>query len=166
MSPADRVAGLVLLAAGLGVAAWAWTLPGGTVTDPLGPRGFPALLGLGLAACGAAVLAPALGSRRGPAAALRGPGAEGGDGPLAAHRLLGGIALTGLGIAGLEPLGYLVATPLFLVGLLLLQGGVPVRVLLGTAIGLPLALYLLFDRVMSVPLPPGLLERLAGPGVF
>ncbi|HSB61735.1 MAG TPA: tripartite tricarboxylate transporter TctB family protein, partial [Vicinamibacteria bacterium] len=60
----------------------------------------------------------------------------------------------------LEPLGYLVATPLFLAVALGLQGGVPLRAFLWTSLGLPAALYLFFAGIMKIPLPLGLLERL------
>jgi putative tricarboxylic transport membrane protein len=155
---ADRVIGALLVLGGLGVAAWAWQLPGGTPQDPVGPRGFPALLGLGLAVCGAVLLVP-----RGRPEGSPAPGGAvvDAEGPAPTGRLVGGVALVGLYLWVLEPLGYLVSTPLFLAAVLLLQGGVPLRALLGTSLGLPAALFLLFATIMKVPLPLGVLERLS-----
>jgi putative tricarboxylic transport membrane protein len=158
MTRADRVIGALLVLGGLGGMAWAWQLPAGTPQDPIGPRGFPTLLGLGLAVCGLLLLVPRVRPGGPPA-----PADEAGEpsGPAATGRLVGGVVLAGLYIWGLEPLGYLVSTPLFLAALLALQGGVPVRALLWTSLGLPAALFLIFAEIMKVPLPLGVLERLA-----
>jgi len=158
MTRADRVIGALLILGGLGAMAWAWQLPGGTAQDPVGPRGFPTLLGLGLAVCGLLLLVPR-GRPGGPPA----PAGEAGepDGPAATGQLVGGVALVGLYLWVLEPLGYLVSTPLFLAALLALQGGVPRRALLWTSLGHPAALFLLFAGIMKVPLPLGVLERLS-----
>ncbi|HET6856256.1 MAG TPA: hypothetical protein VFH94_04060, partial [Streptomyces sp.] len=56
--------------------------------------------------------------------------------------------------------GYLLATPPYLAGLLLVQGRVPARTLLLTALGVPAVLYALFAVAMRVPLPMGPLEPL------
>jgi hypothetical protein len=72
--------------------------------------------------------------------------------------LLGAIGLTALYLAVLEPAGYLLATPLYLAALLLVQGGVTARAFVLTVLGLPAALYLLFAVAMRVPLPTGPLE--------
>jgi putative tricarboxylic transport membrane protein len=161
---ADGVIGALLLAGGIAVAAWARGLPAGGPNDPLGPRGFPALLGAGLAGCGLVLLGQTLGRGRGAGRAPARDGRGEADGPVAVPRLLGGVLLTGLCVVTLEPLGYLVATPLFLATLLWLQGGVRARIVLATSLGVPLALYLLFARLMGVPLPLGLLEPLTRSG--
>lgn len=134
---------------GLGLLALTVGLPAATAADPVGPRGFPGLLGLVILACGVAlVLVP----RAEPDAAERGA--------LAPRPLLGAIALTALYLAILEPVGYLLATPPYLAGLLLVQGRVPARTLLLTALGVPAVLYALFAVAMRVPLPMGPLEPL------
>jgi putative tricarboxylic transport membrane protein len=134
---------------GLGLLALTVGLPAATAADPVGPRGFPGLLGLVILACGVAlVLVP----RAEPDAAERGL--------LAPRPLLGAIALTALYLAVLVPAGYLLATPPYLAGLLLVQGRVTARTLLLTALGLPAVLYALFAVVMRVPLPVGPLEPL------
>lgn len=146
---------LVLVAAGWIVAAWG--LPAGSAMDPLGPRGFPVLLGLVLAAAGVTLIVQ--GARRAAGGATDAAPEED-AGPFSPGRLLGALGLTGAYLAGLEPLGYLVTTPLYVAALLILQGGVPWRPLLLTALGLPLVLFLFFATLMGVPLPWGVLEPL------
>jgi putative tricarboxylic transport membrane protein len=145
---ADRVVGAVLVCVGLGVLALTTGLATATAADPVGPRGFPLLLGLVVLGCGAALLiAPGESADEGQ-----------GRGALAPRQLLGAIGLTALYLRVLEPAGYLLATPPYLAALLLLQGGVAPRAFLGTVVGLPVVLYLLFAVAMRVPLPMGPLE--------
>ncbi|HSF02541.1 MAG TPA: tripartite tricarboxylate transporter TctB family protein [Solirubrobacterales bacterium] len=146
----DRVVGAVLVCFGLALLALTLGLPAATEADPVGPRGFPGLLGLVILACGVALV---LWPRAEPDAAERGA--------LAPRPLLGAVALTALYLAILEPAGYLLATPPYLAGLLLVQDGrVPVRTFLLTALGVPTVLYALFAVAMRVPLPMGPLEPL------
>jgi putative tricarboxylic transport membrane protein len=149
----NRVLGAVLACFGLGVVALAVRLPAATPADPVGPRGFPTLLGLVVLACGIGL---AIGARL-QAGAAPADDAET-RGPLAPRPLLGGIGLTALYLAALEPAGYLLATPPYLAALLLLQGRVTARAFLLTVLGLPAALYALFAVAMRVPLPTGPLE--------
>lgn len=135
---------------GLGLLALTAGLPAATAADPVGPRGFPGLLGLVVLACGVAL---AVWPRAEPAAAAE-------RGTLALRSLLGAIGLTALYLAILEPAGYLLATPPYLAGLLLVQGRVTLRAFLLTTLGLPAALYALFAVAMRVPLPLGPLEPL------
>jgi hypothetical protein len=132
---------------GLGVLALTVGLPAATAADPVGPRGFPGLLALVIAACGTAL---ALWPRE--------ASEDEGRGRLAPRPLLGAIGLTAAYLAALEPAGYLLATPPYLAGLLLVQGRVTVRAFLLTVLGLPAALYALFAVAMRVPLPKGPLE--------
>jgi putative tricarboxylic transport membrane protein len=145
-----RLLAAVVGGLGLAVVAASLTLPGPTPADPVGPRGFPALLGLVLLGSAVGMARP----RRAPA----GAGEEEDRGTLALRPLLLALGLTAVYLALLEPAGYLLATPPYLAGLLLAQGGVSRRTLLLTALGLPLLLYLLVAVVMRVPLPPGPLE--------
>jgi putative tricarboxylic transport membrane protein len=134
---------------GVGLLVLTVRLPAATEADPVGPRGFPGLLGLVILACGAAL---ALWPRTELDASERGA--------LAPRPLLGAIALTALYLAVLEPAGYLLATPPYLAGLLLVQGRVPARTFVLTVFGLPAVLYALFAVAMRVPLPMGPLEPL------
>jgi putative tricarboxylic transport membrane protein len=152
----QRAVSAVLVCFGLSVLALAIQLPAATAADPVGPRGFPALLGLVVLACGVALgVAPHVRSRGGvPEADTEARGA------LAPRPLFGAIALTAAYLAVLEPAGYLLATPLYLAGLLLVQGRVTPRAFVLTALGVPAVLYALFAVAMRVPLPPGPLEPL------
>jgi putative tricarboxylic transport membrane protein len=146
----------VLVCVGLGVVTLAFQLPAATAADPVGPRGFPALLGVVMLACGVGLAIEPWFSWLGGGA----PGDEETRGALAVRPLLGAIGLTGLYLAVLEPAGYLLATPAYLGALLLVQGRVTARAFVLTAVGLPAALYLLFAVAMRVPLPTGPLEPL------
>jgi putative tricarboxylic transport membrane protein len=152
----DRVLAAVLVCLGLGVLALAVRLPAATAADPVGPRGFPALLALVIVACGVALAVV-------PEKPLS-TGVPEGDGEargaLAPRPLLGAIGLTGAYLAVLEPAGYLLATPPYLAALLLVQGRVTTRAFVLTVLCLPVGLYALFAVIMRVPLPPGPLEPL------
>lgn len=152
----DRAVALVLIGLGLGVLVLAFGLPAATASDPVGPRGFPALLGIVVLACGVTLgVAPHVRSRGGvPEADTAARGA------LAPRPLFGAIALTAAYLAVLEPAGYLLATPPYLGALLLMQGRVTSRAFVLTALGVPAVLYALFAVAMRVPLPPGPLEPL------
>lgn len=144
--------GVVLLLFAAWVLAAAMQLPAGASQDPLGPRGFPLLLGIGLALSGATVLVGALAARSSGAAESEEAG------PFSPIRFAGAIALSGAYVAALEPAGFLVATPLYMAGLAVLHGGVPpLRVLIASA-GLTLALFALLSLLLGVSLPPGVLE--------
>jgi putative tricarboxylic transport membrane protein len=152
----DRAVALVLVGLGVGVLALAFGLPPATVADPVGPRGFPALLGLVMLACGVALGAAA---RRAPPAGVPEEDTEA-RGALALRPLFGAIGLTAVYLAVLEPAGYLLATPPYLAALLLVQGRVAPRAFVLTVLGVPAVLYVLFAVAMRVPLPPGPLEPL------
>jgi putative tricarboxylic transport membrane protein len=152
----DRVLGGVLACFGLGVIALAARLPAATAADPVGPRGFPTLLGLVILSCGVGL---AIGSRTAPPADAAPPDDVEPRGAPAPRPLLGAIGFTALYLAVLEPAGYLLATPPYLAALLLVQGRrVTARAFLLTVFALPAALYALFAVAMRVPLPTGPLE--------
>jgi putative tricarboxylic transport membrane protein len=152
----DRAVALALVCLGLGVLVLAFRLPAATAADPVGPRGFPALLGLVVLACGVALgVAPRASFPGGEPEADPQP-----RGALAPRPLLGAIALTAAYLAVLEPASYLLATPPYLAALLLVQGRVTPRAFVLTVLGVPAVLYALFAVAMRVPLPPGPLEPL------
>ncbi|HET6373026.1 MAG TPA: tripartite tricarboxylate transporter TctB family protein [Candidatus Polarisedimenticolia bacterium] len=145
----QRAVSAVLVCFGIAVLGLALRLPPATVQDPVGPRGFPGLLGLIVLACGVALAV----TRPASTEANVEP-----RGALAPRSALGAIGLTALYLAVLEPAGYLLATPPYLAALLLAQGRVTRRAFVLTALGVPAVLYLLFAVLMRVPLPPGPLE--------
>lgn len=134
----DRLAGLCffLLAAG-----YVWLSAGYTAGfgDPLGPAIFPRVIGIPAILLGLSLM---IWPRHnaiwaGPAGLLR---------QAAALGLLLGYALL------LEPVGFVPSTFAAVLGLGLLMGAPPVRGLLTAGIAAP-GLYLLFDRLMGLPLP-------------
>jgi len=60
----------------------------------------------------------------------------------------------------LTPLGYVISTLLFVAALLPLLRVRNVAAIVGCAIGTPLVLGALFDRLLGVPLPGGVLDIL------
>lgn len=134
----DRLAGLCffLLAAG-----YLWLSAGYTAGfgDPLGPAIFPRVIGIPAIVLG---LSLAIWPRHdavwaGPAGLLR---------QAAALVLLLGYALL------LEPAGFVPSTFAAILGLGLLMGAPPIPAVLTAGIGAS-GLYLLFDRLMGLPLP-------------
>ena len=134
----DRLAGICffLLAAG-----YVWLSAGYTAGfgDPLGPAIFPRVIGIPAILLGLSLM---IWPRHnaiwaGPAGLLR---------QAAALGLLLGYALL------LEPVGFVPSTFAAVLGLGLLMGAPPVRGLLTAGIAAP-GLYLLFDRLMGLPLP-------------
>lgn len=136
----DRVVGalLVLLAAAYGAAALQLKVP--LATDPVGPRAFPVLLALVLAALGLSLIAR--------------PGREP---QWPAFRLFGKLILvvgSFLVFALLfERLGFIPLSILLATGLGVLAGGSPLKSLaMGTATGL--VMYALFRYGLDLPLEP------------
>lgn len=134
----DRLAGICffLLAAG-----YVWLSAGYTAGfgDPLGPAIFPRVIGIPAILLGLSLM---IWPRHnaiwaGPAGLLR---------QAAALGLLLGYALL------LEPVGFVPSTFAAVLGLGLLMGAPPVRGLLTAGIAAP-GLYILFDRLMGLPLP-------------
>lgn len=134
----DRLAGICffLLAAG-----YVWLSAGYTAGfgDPLGPAIFPRVIGIPATLLGLSLM---IWPRHnaiwvGPAGLLR---------QAAALGLLLGYALL------LEPVGFVPSTFAAVLGLGLLMGAPPVRGLLTAGIAAP-GLYILFDRLMGLPLP-------------
>lgn len=138
---ADRILGLVLLALGLGAAWSAMQLEVPFAADPLGPSPFPATVALLLALCGLAMLLrPVHGFAR--------------PERLAAPPLLV-LAMVGYALL-MVPLGFMVASALMASAVALLFGA---RVLAAglTGVVTAVALWLLFDKLLDLPLPKGIL---------
>jgi len=123
-------------------------------SSPIGPYAVPAAIGVaGIAALGATAVERLRTPDRPIAAAASEDDDEGGDPPRIWSRLFLGLALSLMYIAALWLIGFLIATPLFLVALGLLMGSKrPVRDALA-GIGLTIGIWLMFTRLLYVSLP-------------
>lgn len=141
MISADRVLGalLVVLAALVFWSAQSLVVP--FAADPLGPKGFPSAVALILAACGLLILL----ERSTPFA-----WPERRFAPFLLIAVMVAYALL------MEPLGFLVATAGLACGVALLFGA---RAWLAAVTGVvtSAALWALFDRLLDLPLPKGIL---------
>ncbi|MFC4173999.1 tripartite tricarboxylate transporter TctB family protein [Microvirga sp. GCM10011540] len=147
----DLVAGGFFLLLGVGAIAGAIRLEIGTPSEPQ-PGFFPFLGGLGLTILSALLIFQDFRGR-----------SSGGEPFVETRRpvlaILGFVAFVAL----LDPLGYVLATALLAAVLLLILG---VRLGWGsilTVVVLAAGSYLLFDRVLDVPLPEGILGAVFGP---
>ncbi|MDR7409631.1 MAG: tripartite tricarboxylate transporter TctB family protein [Armatimonadota bacterium] len=142
----EAAAGVVLAAAGVYAAAAGSAFPRLAGGYP-GPGLFPQILGLLLVACGIAVVWGA-----------RGPTAEAGRGYERRGLLHAAEAVVAVVvyIAVVNRLGF-VPTVGILLTLLMARLGVSLARAVPVAFGLAVGLYLLFGRILRVPLPPGLL---------
>lgn len=138
---ARRVTGLVLLVAGAATAMEATTFDVAFLTDPVGPKALPYLVAAMLAVAGLVAL-------------LR-PESEPSlpDAPAVA-RMTGAVVAFLTYAAALPLLGFFTATTLVVTALSLLYRGPFVGSAVAAA-GLSGGLWLLFVRVLSLPLPVG-----------
>jgi putative tricarboxylic transport membrane protein len=141
----DRIFGALML---LLAAAYMWTARGfdpGFMSDPLGPQTFPYLLGAVLAVTALYLLLR-------PDAPAQWPDWR--------HLLQMGLVVVVLvAYAGLlEWLGFLIATTLTVL-ILGWRLGASLKTAALTGIGVSLAVYGLFDILLELPLPAGLLGR-------
>ncbi|MGL4325598.1 MAG: tripartite tricarboxylate transporter TctB family protein [Beijerinckiaceae bacterium] len=138
---------------GLALATLAWRLPAGTEAGIPGPGTAPGFLGLALMACGLVILVKAAFQAAGkPDASHETSGAM--RKPLTALALLIACAL------GLEPLGFILATFLFLSAGFILLGETPWRIALPAAAIGATGLWLFFTKLLGVGLPYGLIEQI------
>ncbi len=137
----DRILGLVLLVLSTAYAIGAWTMEVGFLSDPVGPRAFPYLIA---AIMGAASLWLILRPDPDPAWPARGFGVR-----------LGLVLLSLVAYAYLlVPLGFIVTTALEMTLLSVLFGARPDQAAAG-GLSFSVLVYLLFTRVLGVPLPVG-----------
>ncbi|KJK07124.1 MULTISPECIES: tripartite tricarboxylate transporter TctB family protein [Pseudomonas] len=147
----QRIFALFLLALCAALAVMAWPYQAAFSYEPVGPRAYPLLM-LGLMSIGLLYLAFR------PTPIVRKD-----DEPELDRETLNKIALC-IGLllvfaATFEPLGFILSSILIGVPMARLYGGrwLPSVVIIGL---MSIALYWLFDRVMDVPLPLGLLDVL------
>jgi len=140
------------------------TLPSGLRVDPLGPAYYPRFVLLGLASLALALLVTSLRelvSKNGPL--TPGSSLSQRERESVSYRRLAGVM--GLALAYvllLNGLGYFISTGLFVALLLPLLQVRRLPAILGCALGTPLLLSALFGRLLGVPLPGGVLDRLVG----
>jgi putative tricarboxylic transport membrane protein len=158
----DAVVAVVLVGLGIGLAELALGVPPGVQTDPLGPRAFPLGLAAAIAACGLLLGTVALLGDRwsAPAPVFVESAADdaGGGGRWSPWRLGGAMVATAAYLIAFERLGYLLATPGYLVAILLLQPGVRPRAILTAPALVTAALYAAFRFGLLIPVPAGALE--------
>ncbi len=121
----------------------------GFAADRLGPRFFPRMLAIALATCALALIRRSVAGRSDP-------------GPLKPVRLAvlaGAAVLTTVYALLLGPLGYVIATPLYLSALIVLLGHRDLKSLLALTVGGTAVLYLVFVRALHVLVPMGPLGR-------
>ncbi|MGH2437482.1 MAG: tripartite tricarboxylate transporter TctB family protein [bacterium] len=161
----ELIAAAVLIVFGIWITGVALKIPLGVATDPLGPRTFPAALGVGIALCGV-LLAGGVLFFRGRGAQIKltmepDPEDEGeAGGPFSPTRLIGVIGVTAVYLAAFEPLGYLPATVAYVLVLMLLHGGASAGSLAITPAIVTIVLYAVFKFALLVPVPPGVLAPL------
>ncbi|RDU98544.1 tripartite tricarboxylate transporter TctB family protein [Trinickia dinghuensis] len=151
-------------------------LPEVRLSDPLGPKVFPALVGIGLIVSALLLLRETAANRheRSPRVAEP-PAAKSSDAPAVpdysqteqneqaeqskhhAFVLVGMLVWTGAYYACFERLGYLVSTTGFLFGLLAYFNRKRLKTNLAIALGVTVVLDLLFAQLLGVPMPTGLL---------
>ena len=139
-----------------GIYFWATEkLPSLEIGDPLGPKAFPRLLGILLVITAMILLFEMIKGRKpGPASDIpsRGPADR------TSYLIVGGVTVwTFLYFLVFEPLGYIIATSIFLVALtcFLNRGKWMANVV--TSIGFAFGSYVMFVKVLGVNLAPGIL---------
>jgi putative tricarboxylic transport membrane protein len=139
----DRLAGAVLTLLGIAAGVEASTFNVAFLTDPVGPKALPYLVSAVLVLAGVKML-----SRPRPTVRL--------PDPEAARRMVGAVAAFLAYAAVLPWIGFYLATTLVVTALARLYRG-PWRGGLAAGLSLSTALWLLFVRILALPLPVGTL---------
>lgn len=137
-----------------GVYFWATSqIPTLEIGDPLGPKAFPRLLGVGLLISAAMLLAEILKARKSAPAAESSEPQE-----ASTYKIVAGVVVvTGIYFAVFEPLGYAISTSLFLLVMTFFfnKGKLWTNVL--TSILYGFISYYIFTTALGVNLPRGIL---------
>jgi putative tricarboxylic transport membrane protein len=143
----DIVAGIVLILIGTGAIIGAIGLRIGTPTEPQ-PGFFPFLSGVAILVLSLIILVQGWLGRK-----------ESGTrfGEIWRPAML--IAVLILFVGLLEPLGYVIASAIVVVLALLIMGIKSWRVLLVVGLAFPIGTFILFDRLLGIGLPVGILAR-------
>ena len=153
----DRVTGLFLVGLGAAAAYGGWQLPP-VPGQPVGPNVFPLVIGTGLALCGLAI---ALGIGRSFEEEEELIPVEGGQPPPPASKLYGLRALLPPAlllfyVAVADQLGFIITAGL-IVFVTSTALGARWKLSLPLALLAPIAIHLIFSKLLRVPLPAGLL---------
>ncbi|MBU1351049.1 MAG: tripartite tricarboxylate transporter TctB family protein [Gammaproteobacteria bacterium] len=153
----DRILGAVCVVVGAGMAWAAQGYAAEISYEPVGPRAFPLLLSALMVACGAWLVV-----RPGVAATAEGDGA---GAEAARWQNLKPLALAvlaiGLYVSLFQWLGFPLATALMALPVGMAFGG-NWRQSLAAGAGMGVVLYLMFDKLLDVILPTGLLSFILG----
>ncbi len=136
-------------------------LPLVRIGDPLGPKIFPAIIGGGLLISGLLLMLETYRKRHQVASAVVPPSHVPAHAPQDRQRpgvLLGMLAWTVIYYFAFEPVGYLVSTVVFLLGLLTMFHRKKPRTNLAVALGFTAVIYAIFTQLLHVPMPQGILE--------
>ncbi|MEM5317759.1 tripartite tricarboxylate transporter TctB family protein [Paraburkholderia sp. JHI869] len=134
-------------------------LPEVRLSDPLGPKAFPALVGVGLIASALLLLLETRSKRKTrPNTEARKAAAHVEPAPrIQPIVLLGMIVWAIIYYTCFEPVGYLISTSVFLLGLLSYFNRKRHLMNVIVAFGVALAFDLVFSKLLGVPMPTGLL---------
>lgn len=155
----DRILGAVCVVVGAGMAWAAHGYAAEISYEPVGPRAFPLLLSALMVACGAWLVV-----RPSHAAVGDGAAAAGGEGPARWQRfrpLALALAAIAMYVALFQWLGFPLATALMALPVGMAFGG-SWRQSLAGGVGMGVVLYLMFDKLLDVVLPTGLLSFIFG----
>jgi len=148
MRNADRIVGLIIFAFGAGYLLAAISMPSATIGDPLGHKTFPVILGGLMIFLGSSLLVK--------------PGRDTEFSPLE-RTFISVILIAGLlGAYGysIQSLGYPLGTFLFLFITSRLIGERAWILGLLLSAGLSLGIFILFTKILDIPLPLGVLKNL------
>lgn len=134
-------------------------LPEVRLSDPLGPKAFPALVGVGLIASALLLLLETRGKRKArPNAEARKAAAHVESAPRVQPTVLIGMVVWAvIYYTCFEPVGYLISTSVFMFGLLCYFNRKRHLINICVAVGVALLFDLLFSKLLGVPMPTGLL---------
>lgn len=162
----DRRADLALAVAVVGFGGVLFVLTSqlepGVYFDPVGKQGLPYIVSGALVASGLVLVARRLAAwARDPSDLVYAEGAEDEAGQPASVRQAGAVMVLTLGYVVIwTPLGYLIATPIYLVSALLVMGVRSISVLAVAALSYTIITFLVFSQLLGVRLPLGPLSEL------
>lgn len=157
----QRAVDVVLSVMVLAIAAWVWWTAdsiAGFMTDPLGPAAVPRFLSVAIGGLAVALGLTRLAAHRWLKATSVGEDQsflEGSGGVGSSRRLLGLVGLSVVYLTLMEPAGYVLASPPYAVGILLLLGVREPRRIAAAVLAMVVTLYVVFQMGLGIPLPRG-----------